>query len=72
MLTVTAVNDAPTISDIADQTTTEDTATGAHGLHGRRRRDGGGEPDGDGQRRANTTLVPIANIVFGGSGATAR
>src|SRR5439155_25831327 len=29
VLTVTAVNDAPTISDIADQTTNEDKATGA-------------------------------------------
>ena len=27
MVTVTAVNDAPTISDVTDQTTTEDTAT---------------------------------------------
>ena len=40
VLTVTAVNDAPTITDITDQTTNEDTATGAAGLHGRRRRDG--------------------------------
>ena len=29
MLTVTAVNDAPTIADVTDKTTTEDTATGA-------------------------------------------
>ena len=29
VLTVTAVNDAPTISDVADQATNEDTATGA-------------------------------------------
>ena len=32
VLTVTAVNDAPTISDIADQTTNEDTATAALGF----------------------------------------
>ena len=29
VLTVTAVNDPPTISDVADQTVAEDTATGA-------------------------------------------
>ena len=69
MLTVTAVNDAPTISDVTDQTTTEDTATAALGF-----------TVGDVETPAatltvtgsssNTTLVPAANIVFGGSGAS--
>ena len=70
VVTVTAVNDAPTISDVADQTTNEDTATAApdasRSAMSRRRR-----------RRltltgssSNTTLVPTANIVFGGSGAS--
>ena len=69
MLTVTADNDGPTITDIADQTTNEDTATGAIAVHGRRRRDGGREPDGDARPRRTPTLVPLANIVLGGSGA---
>ena len=68
VLTVTAVNDAPTISDVADKTTNEDTATAALGF-----------TVGDVETAAgsltsrasssNTTLVPVANIVFGGSGA---
>src|SRR5204863_3091826 len=66
---VTPVNDAPTISDIADQTTAEDTATGAIAF-----------TIGDVETLAadltvtgtssNPTLVPSANIVFGGSGAS--
>ena len=68
MLTVTAVNDLPTISDVTDQTTNEDTATAADQLHGRRHRDSGGDADGDGQL-VEPALVPTANIVFGGSGA---
>ena len=47
-VTVTAVNDAPTIATIADQTTTEDTATAPISLHDWRRRDAGGGADGDG------------------------
>jgi hypothetical protein len=67
-LTVNAVNDLPTISDIANQTTNEDTATGALSL-----------TIGDVETPAaslslsgsssNTTLLPNANIVFNGSGA---
>ena len=68
MLTVTAVNDAPTITDIANQTIDEDTATGALAVHDRRCRDGAGEPHVSGSS-SNTTLVPNANIVFGGAGA---
>ena len=68
VLTVTAVNDNPTISDIANQSTNEDTATSAIAF-----------TIGDSETAAaaltvsgsssNTTLVPNANIVFGGSGA---
>jgi hypothetical protein len=62
------VNTAPTISNIADQSTTTDTATSAIAF-----------TIGDEQTAvanltvsgasSNTTLVPNANIVFGGSGA---
>jgi len=65
---VTAVNDLPTISTIANQTTNEDTATGAVAF-----------TVGDQETpvssltvtasSSNTTLVPNGNIVFGGSGA---
>ena len=68
LLTVTAVNDAPTITDVTDQTTNEDTATAALSF-----------TVGDVETAAasltmsssssNTALVPTANIVFGGSGA---
>ena len=68
VLTVNAVNDAPTITAIADQTINEDTATGALAF-----------TVGDAETAAasltvsgsssNPTLVPNANIVFGGSGA---
>jgi subtilisin-like proprotein convertase family protein len=66
VLTVTAVNDAPTISSIANQSTSvgtsvgplnftvgdPETAAGSLGLSG---------------SSSNTTLVPNGNIVFGGS-----
>ena len=68
VLTVTSVNDLPTISDIADQTIAEDAPTGALAF-----------TVGDVETAAadltvtgsssNTALVPNANIVFGGSGA---
>ncbi len=66
---VTAVNDAPTITAISDQTINEDNNTGALNF-----------TVGDVETAAasltlskastNTTLVPLANIVFGGSGAS--
>ena len=69
VLTVTPVNAAPTISDVTDKTTNEDTATPALGF-----------TVGDAETPAasltvagsssNTTLVPVANIVFGGSGSS--
>ena len=62
-------NNPPTISDINDKTTNEDTATPALSF-----------TVGDAETPAasltltatssNTTLVPAANIVFGGSGAS--
>ena len=65
---VNDVNDPPTISMIADQTTTENTPTSAIPF-----------TVGDAETAAgsltltasssNTSLVPIANITFGGSGA---
>lgn len=68
-ITVTAVNDAPTISDITDLSTPEDTATSPVSF-----------TIGDVETAAtalvvsgssgNATLVPNANIAFGGSGAT--
>ncbi len=68
VLTVEAVTDGPTISDIADATVDEDTATGAIAF-----------TVGDAQTpvedltltatSSDPTLVPVANVVFGGSGA---
>jgi hypothetical protein len=67
-VTVTAVNDAPTLSTIVNQSTNEDTATAAIPF-----------TIGDLETSAssltltrsstNTTLVPLANAVLGGSGA---
>ncbi|MCW1925012.1 tandem-95 repeat protein [Luteolibacter arcticus] len=68
VVTVTAVNDAPTISLVADQSINEDTATSAIAL-----------TIGDVETAAasltvtrassDTTLLPLANVVLGGSGA---
>lgn len=70
LLTVNAVNDAPTIAAIADQTINEDSNTGAISF-----------AISDVETAAssltlsattsNATLVPLSNITFGGSG-TAR
>jgi gliding motility-associated-like protein len=67
-LTVNDVNDPPTISSIAAQTTAENTPTNAIAF-----------TVGDAETpvasltvtasSSNTSLVPVANIVFGGSGA---
>jgi VCBS repeat-containing protein len=67
-LTVTAVNDAPTLASISDQTIDEDAAAGPISF-----------TVGDIETAAssltltgtssNPTLVPTANIVFGGTGA---
>jgi hypothetical protein len=68
VVNVNAVNSAPTISNVGNQTTDEDTATGAIAF-----------TIGDQETAAgalvvsatssDTTLVPNANIVLGGSGA---
>ncbi len=65
---VTAVNDLPTISSIANQTTNEDTATGALAF-----------TVGDQETplssltvsvsSSNTTLIPNSNVVLGGGGS---
>ncbi len=67
-LTVTAVNDVPTITTIADQTTSEDTATSAIAF-----------TIGDVETNAtflnvsgsssDTSLVPLSAFTFGGSGS---
>ncbi|MEW6472117.1 MAG: Ig-like domain-containing protein [Actinomycetota bacterium] len=66
-LTVTAVNDAPTISDVSDQSTPEDTGTGAISVTV-------GDLDGDtltlSGSSSNDALVPDANVVIGGSGTS--
>jgi Bacterial Ig domain len=69
VLTVNAVNDAPTITDVGDQATSEDNATTAISF-----------TVGDIETTAtslvvtrnssNTTLIPLANVVLGGSGAS--
>jgi hypothetical protein len=69
LLTVTSVNDAPTISDIADRVINEDANTGTLPF-----------TIGDAESAAtaltvtrlssNTVLVPTANIVLSGSGAS--
>ncbi|HTF16823.1 MAG TPA: tandem-95 repeat protein [Chryseolinea sp.] len=66
-VTVSPINDAPIVSAIADQTVTEDAGTGAIAF-----------TIGDEETPAgtlgvtvsssNTTLVPVANVVLGGSG----
>jgi hypothetical protein len=67
-LSVANENDAPTISDIGDQETDEETATSAIAFTV-------GDIDDDPASltlsggSSNTTIVPVENIVFGGSGA---
>ena len=68
ILTVTAVNDAPTISNIADRTVNEDTPTGAVAFTVGDAETAAGSLTLTGTS-SNTALVPVANVVFGGSGA---
>jgi len=68
VLTVNAVNDAPTISDIANQTVNEDAATGVLAFIVGDLETAAGSLAVTGSS-SNTALVPNANIVFGGSGA---
>jgi hypothetical protein len=67
-LSVTPVNDAPVVSDITDRTIDWNTTTGAVAFTI-------GDPDGltglvVSGVSSNLTLVPAANIVFGGTGAS--
>lgn len=68
-VTVTPVNDAPTISNVANQTTPRNTSTGPLAFSV-------GDVDTAGVgltvsgSSSNTTLVPNGNIVFGGSGTS--
>jgi autotransporter-associated beta strand protein len=63
-LILTIETAVPTISDVADQTVSEGTGTAALPVI-----IGGDLPQTLGGTSSNTTLVPNANIVFGGSGA---
>ncbi|PYM89328.1 MAG: hypothetical protein DME04_26625 [Candidatus Rokuibacteriota bacterium] len=67
-LTVTAVNDAPTITSIANQTTTVGTAVGPLSFTVGDVETAAGSLTVSGSS-SNPGLVPNANIVFGGSGA---
>ncbi len=69
VLTVTPVNDLPTITLVSDQSINEDTATSAIAFTI-------GDIDTDvgslivNRSSSNTTLVPLANVVLGGSGTS--
>ena len=69
VLTVNAVNDAPTISDIANTSTNMNTATSALSFTVGDVETAAGSFTVSGSS-SNTTLVPVANIAFGGSGAS--
>ena len=68
VVTVNAVNDTPTISNITDQTTSEDTSTGNIAFTVGDIETSVGSLTVTGSS-SNTALVPNANIAFGGSGA---
>ena len=68
VLTVTAVNDTPTITDIANQTIARNGTTGPLSFTVGDVETPAGSLTVSGSSN-NTTLVPNANIVFGGSGA---
>jgi VCBS repeat-containing protein len=68
LLTVTAVNDAPTIANIADQTINQDTTTGSLAFTVGDVEASAGSLTVTGSS-SNPALVPNANIAFGGSGA---
>ena len=66
LVTVNAVNDPPTVSAIADQVINEDNATGALAFTIGDAETAAGSLTVSGNSN-NTTLVPIGNIIFGGS-----
>src|SRR5439155_20560173 len=69
VLTVNAVNDPPTISNIADQSTAVGTAAGPIGFTVGDVETAAGSLTLSGSS-SNPTLVPDGNIVFGGSGSS--
>ncbi|MBI4628441.1 MAG: tandem-95 repeat protein [Candidatus Rokubacteria bacterium] len=69
LLTVNSVNDNPTITDISDQVTNEDTPSGPHLFTVGDVETPAGSLTLAGSS-SNLTLVPTANIVFGGAGAS--
>jgi poly(3-hydroxybutyrate) depolymerase/PKD repeat protein len=69
ILTVNAVNDTPTINDIADQSTPENTAKSNIAFTVSDVETAAASLTVSGSS-SNTTLVPNANITFGGSGAS--
>jgi hypothetical protein len=69
VLTVNPVNDAPTISTLADQTINQGTSTGPIGLTIGDIETTAGSLVVSGSS-SNPTLVPNGNLVFGGSGAS--
>ena len=68
LFTVTAVNDLPTISALANQTTSAGTAVGPLALTVGDVETAVGSLTLSGDT-TNSTLVPVANIAFGGTGA---
>ena len=68
LLTVNAVNDAPTITSVANQTTSTGTAIGPLSFTVGDLETAAGSLTVSGSS-SNTALVPNGNIVFGGSGA---
>ena len=68
LLTMTAVNDAPTISSVGAQTVNEDTATAPISFTVGDAETAAGSLTVSGTS-TNRTLAPNGNIVFGGSGA---
>jgi hypothetical protein len=68
VVTVTVGNAAPTITNIADQTVNEDTSTGALAFTIADAETAVGSLTVT-RATSNTTLVPLASVVLGGSGA---
>jgi VCBS repeat-containing protein len=68
-ITVVAVNDAPSISNIVDQTIAEDATTGALSFTVNDVETPAGSLTVSGSS-SNTTLVPNGNIFFGGAGSS--
>ena len=69
VLTVVSVNDAPTISSVSDLSTNEDTPTGAIAFTVGDVETAAGSLTVTGSS-SNQTLIPNANVVLGGSGAS--